>query len=722
MATKGVSLDSQGAKTSRMVQTTEHDRTVVTKKGEVGDLFNFLMRYFASKSASKPTVNTAPLNQDKDKNNVGQLLIAFGEIFGEELVSNQRQGYQVKNASSNESLNENKTDMPTAILECKVCTEVFLKKNDLRQHMFQHNGHFKFKCPVENCERSFNEVYKLKSHIESHLKTVQCQEDGCNIIFTTNRELENHKRKVHQPKTYKCRIDKCNKVFASASERDIHVKNHGRFICSFPGCSQQFSRKSYMDVHTRSHTNERPFKCSYTGCFATFTSASKLNRHQNSHSMAKPFLCLYYECESSFKRRDNLNQHIKMHHTGEKIKCPFEGCGNMPGFQVTERQVSDIILKPNDSTQQTDISVNEVLIPAKSDVTVSSGNGGGVTVPNSENMVIALGEAVCFQYMNASGCLPPSDEMCDCNQTQTDTNVTASSSVTLDQRTETTVCPPKRAKSKEFLEKATFKDTKKTAIKCITDMASNGDDDHSNRNPQLEETPFSYAKESSKTDNGSPIFSSGNVTVPLSMTQFLPREIQINELFPNEYPADHAYNRSLLPVDSRAITTTDSQSIDNAIEIGLTASDFDGTLTVNNVTDSMIEMRSFFVENGMASFLANNDIGRMETCPSQDDLGIARKFDRPHDINSSIMLKDCIMDQQNSTLNAGFNHYASSDSYVVSLMGSSQIVNEHLLNISQNPTMVDHMYSQHSPEGDDLQISTEDQVYEESTVNIQDIR
>ena len=69
-------------------------------------VFNFLMRYFSPKSANKPTVNTAPLDQDKDKNNVGQLLIAFGEIFGEELVSNQRQGSQVKNASSNESLNE----------------------------------------------------------------------------------------------------------------------------------------------------------------------------------------------------------------------------------------------------------------------------------------------------------------------------------------------------------------------------------------------------------------------------------------------------------------------------------------------------------------------------------------------------------------------------------------------------------------------------------------
>lgn len=36
--------------------------------------------------------------------------------------------------------------------------------------------------------------------------------------------------------------------------------------------------------------------------------------------------------------------------------------------------------------------------------------------------------------------------------------------------------------------------------------------------------------------------------------------------------------------------------------------------------------------------------------------------------------------------------------------------------------MIDHMYSQHSPEEDDLQMAGEDHVYEESTVNIQDIR
>ena len=80
------------------------------------------------------------------------------------------------------------------------------------------------------------------------------------------------------------------------------------------------------------------------------------------------------------------------------------------------------------------------------------------------------------------------------------------------------------------------------------------------------------------------------------------------------------------------------------------------------------------------------------------------------------------MNGQSTSLNSGFNPYASRDSYVVSLMETSHIVSEHLLNISNNPTMVDHMYSQHEPDDDELQMPTEDHTYEESTVNIQDIR
>ncbi len=61
--------------------------------------------------------------------------------------------------------------------------------------------------------------------------------------------------------------------------------------------------------------------------------------------------------------------------------------------------------------------------------------------------------------------------------------------------------------------------------------------------------------------------------------------------------------------------------------------------------------------------------------------------------------------------------------YMSSLIESAYTVNEDSLNISNNPKMVDHIYSRHGPEEEDgLQIVTEDHAYEESAGNIQDIR
>ena len=141
-------------------------------------------------------------------------------------------------------------------------------------------------------------------------------------------------------------------------------------------------------------------------------------------------------------------------------------------------------------------------------------------------------------------------------------------------------------------------------------------------------------EEASKVDQSLPIFSSGSVSIPLSMTRFLPREIQINELFHSDFSDDHAYNRSLLP----AATACDNRNIDNAIENALTVTEFGGPLSVSSANESIMEMRSFLVENGMASFLANDDIGRMETCTSQDNISISRTFERPRDLSTSMML------------------------------------------------------------------------------------
>ena len=141
----------------------------------------------------------------------------------------------------------------------------------------------------------------------------------------------------------------------------------------------------------------------------------------------------------------------------------------------------------------------------------------------------------------------------------------------------------------------------------------------------------------STVESSSTIFSSGAVTIPLSMTRFLPRDTQVNEIFHSDFSDDHAYNRSLLPVDPRTSTACDNRSIDNVIETALTASEFD-SLSVSSTSEPLMEMRSFLIENGMASFLANDDIGRMETCTSQEELGMSRTYERSQDIASSMML------------------------------------------------------------------------------------
>ena len=152
-------------------------------------------------------------------------------------------------------------------------------------------------------------------------------------------------------------------------------------------------------------------------------------------------------------------------------------------------------------------------------------------------------------------------------------------------------------------------------------------------------TVASRTLESRSVEISSPIFSSGSVAVPLSMTRFLPRDIQVNELFQHDFPNDHAYNRSLLPTVPRTSVTLESRNIDTAIENALTSSDYEGSLSVSGATNSIMEMQPFLVDNGMSSFLANDNVGRMETCSSEDQLNINRKYDLSCDINDALMLE-----------------------------------------------------------------------------------
>ena len=102
-------------------------------------------------------VNEKPASVTMKKKNVGDLLIAIGEIFGDELVSNQKKDDSSKVESNNQTETANSTEQETGNITvnppekhtlshcCEICDESFNKKIELKEHLFVHTGHFKFK-------------------------------------------------------------------------------------------------------------------------------------------------------------------------------------------------------------------------------------------------------------------------------------------------------------------------------------------------------------------------------------------------------------------------------------------------------------------------------------------------------------------------------------------------------------------------------------------------
>ena len=102
-------------------------------------------------------VEEKPANATMKKKNVGDLLIAIGEIFGDELVSNQKKDDCNKIECNNQTEAANSIEQETESIManpsekqkfshcCEICSESFSKKIELKEHLFIHTGHFKFK-------------------------------------------------------------------------------------------------------------------------------------------------------------------------------------------------------------------------------------------------------------------------------------------------------------------------------------------------------------------------------------------------------------------------------------------------------------------------------------------------------------------------------------------------------------------------------------------------
>ena len=139
---------------------------------------------------------------------------------------------------------------------CSYCKKIFLSKSAQQAHIkFVHKKLNLLFCPYQNCLKSFNNKYRLETHINKHkgLKLFQCE--ICHRSFTEQGTLNTHYVIHKDEKPFVCNI-----CFYK-SKTNSQMRHHYKFIhnddnyykCNF--CDKKYNRKAELRHHMNLHKN-----------------------------------------------------------------------------------------------------------------------------------------------------------------------------------------------------------------------------------------------------------------------------------------------------------------------------------------------------------------------------------------------------------------------------------------------------------------------------------
>ncbi|CAG2166108.1 unnamed protein product, partial [Oppiella nova] len=157
------------------------------------------------------------------------------------------------------------------------CGKQFTTKRSLNRH--KNKIHLsinsrKFNCSWPKCQFKSSNGQSLIQHQLTHssVKQIICNNINCNEMFTTVKQLYEHKNSVHLNVRYVCDWSECGKQFTNKFDLKrqkscVHL-NEKLFKCNEENCGKSFGVQSHLTKHKRTvHSHEKPFVCHFNDCY-----------------------------------------------------------------------------------------------------------------------------------------------------------------------------------------------------------------------------------------------------------------------------------------------------------------------------------------------------------------------------------------------------------------------------------------------------------------------
>ncbi|KAH9519434.1 hypothetical protein Btru_002620 [Bulinus truncatus] len=283
---------------------------------------------FSERTGSSKSIKKLMLRSKKSSATV----VTKSNLLVSETVENQLSGNEsIYEIRFNGGETDFKTDIPTDLSEfsksrlrelaAKVKKTFGLKKKKL-QKIF-------IKCSMGNC----NHFYPDWSHMAVHFKYYHFNgqpSPGVDEFIEKLCRFADWKELDRNLYPFKCHHRGCDLAFSKEDFLKEHKLNHGTdmvYICDFPDCSKAFKMPRFLHAHFKSHTEGRQLVCKPLGCNKTFPIVSEINSSVSTHTKVENYDCDL--CGKKFSNDLGLAGHKrKIHGVGKsgQHKCPYEGC------------------------------------------------------------------------------------------------------------------------------------------------------------------------------------------------------------------------------------------------------------------------------------------------------------------------------------------------------------------------------------------------------------